>query len=208
MEDKELESIIQQLLDEGRDDAFIEQVVQQYEADKAGKTPAPAVEGTTEVPEVSGVSDLEEPSLASPTPEEEVEQHNIRQDVVAGSIAAVTNIPKGLIGTTASLMNGFNQIISGIPKAEAGLKLAIGEAFNPEEAEVLRQDPKLRNALYDVLGGDAGNELGETLDAAAVRSNRSIVENYLTGNIAEGTCLLYTSPSPRDATLSRMPSSA
>ena len=28
------------------------------------------------------------------------------------------------------------------------------------------------------------------------------------GYIAQGTCLLYTSPSPRDATLSRMPSSA
>ena len=28
------------------------------------------------------------------------------------------------------------------------------------------------------------------------------------GNTYYGTCLLYTSPSPRDATLSRMPSSA
>ena len=28
------------------------------------------------------------------------------------------------------------------------------------------------------------------------------------GNANAGTCLLYTSPSPRDATLSRMPSSA
>ena len=26
--------------------------------------------------------------------------------------------------------------------------------------------------------------------------------------VADGSCLLYTSPSPRDATLSRMPSSA
>ena len=30
----------------------------------------------------------------------------------------------------------------------------------------------------------------------------------LKGNIIEKACLLYTSPSPRDATLSRMPSSA
>ena len=28
------------------------------------------------------------------------------------------------------------------------------------------------------------------------------------GSTKKGTCLLYTSPSPRDATLSRMPSSA
>ena len=32
---------------------------------------------------------------------------------------------------------------------------------------------------------------------------------YITiGKVRGGTCLLYTSPSPRDATLSRMPSSA
>ena len=30
----------------------------------------------------------------------------------------------------------------------------------------------------------------------------------MAGDCSEGTCLLYTSPSPRDATLSRMPSSA
>ena len=31
---------------------------------------------------------------------------------------------------------------------------------------------------------------------------------YANGNIHMGTCLLYTSPSPRDRTRSRMPSSA
>ena len=31
---------------------------------------------------------------------------------------------------------------------------------------------------------------------------------YANGNIHMGTCLLYTSPSPRDRSLSRMPSSA
>ena len=33
-------------------------------------------------------------------------------------------------------------------------------------------------------------------------------EDVGTANMIYGTCLLYTSPSPRDATLSRMPSSA
>ena len=40
------------------------------------------------------------------------------------------------------------------------------------------------------------------LDAAAAAASA------LTGGDGVGTCLLYTSPSPRDATLSRMPSSA
>ena len=35
-----------------------------------------------------------------------------------------------------------------------------------------------------------------------------IVRNYLTAHLYIRPCLLYTSPSPRDATLSRMPSSA
>ena len=38
-----------------------------------------------------------------------------------------------------------------------------------------------------------------------------VVASALVGDVAQGTreaCLLYTSPSPRDATLSRMPSSA
>ena len=35
---------------------------------------------------------------------------------------------------------------------------------------------------------------------------RLIIENYLSGNVK--ACLLYTSPSPRDRTRSRMPCSA
>ena len=49
-----------------------------------------------------------------------------------------------------------------------------------------------------------------TPDAAAQR-NREIVTNLELALTEEGldrSCLLYTSPSPRDATLSRMPSSA
>ena len=40
------------------------------------------------------------------------------------------------------------------------------------------------------------------------REIRELVGNYLKKNGLRTTCLLYTSPSPRDATLSRMPSSA
>ena len=35
-----------------------------------------------------------------------------------------------------------------------------------------------------------------------------LVKRHLEGDANIGVCLLYTSPSPRDATLSRMPSSA
>ena len=47
--------------------------------------------------------------------------------------------------------------------------------------------------------------------ASVVVSSRNAIKNILYGNdnrLMVLVCLLYTSPSPRDATLSRMPSSA
>ena len=45
-------------------------------------------------------------------------------------------------------------------------------------------------------------------DLAQIESEEiAVIEKYLPKQMDEG-CLLYTSPSPRDATLSRMPSSA
>ena len=39
-------------------------------------------------------------------------------------------------------------------------------------------------------------------------ANPAAGDRYLVASIGSEACLLYTSPSPRDATLSRMPSSA
>ena len=84
---------------------------------------------------------------------------------------------------------------------------AIRAAVNPAEG----------NALYFVGRGDGAHQFSATLEEhnAAVRKYqieqrapdyRSSVNPAWSG--APETCLLYTSPSPRDATLSRMPSSA
>ena len=50
---------------------------------------------------------------------------------------------------------------------------------------------------------DAGLEFGQIQSFYSMRRLTLIVTN-----MKSQTCLLYTSPSPRDATLSRMPSSA
>ena len=60
---------------------------------------------------------------------------------------------------------------------------------------VTRQD--LAEAVYREIG------LSRTESSALVES---VIDHI--GNALEKGCLLYTSPSPRDATLSRMPSSA
>ena len=68
----------------------------------------------------------------------------------------------------------------------------------------------------DILGGDVVCELDasnlvdkertQQISVTQTKANLDKAEKQL--EIQKSTCLLYTSPSPRDATLSRMPSSA
>ena len=65
----------------------------------------------------------------------------------------------------------------------------------------------------DGIGPEVGAASLEVLKAVAAKFGHSLnAEHHLVGGTAIDAglkpCLLYTSPSPRDATLSRMPSSA
>ena len=66
------------------------------------------------------------------------------------------------------------------------------------------------NFLYIVnANGDTLNTGGSTVSAGSEEDDSLCIDNgcyWVT--VDYGACLLYTSPSPRDATLSRMPSSA
>ena len=61
---------------------------------------------------------------------------------------------------------------------------------------------KVFDLTYQLAGGSSS--LKESIHFGTIPDNTEELEGYL----ANVTCLLYTSPSPRDATLSRMPSSA
>ena len=61
--------------------------------------------------------------------------------------------------------------------------------------------------LITDLNGEKRNYLG-TFDTTLVTDLLGEQRNYIGYITSSKTCLLYTSPSPRDATLSRMPSSA
>ena len=53
------------------------------------------------------------------------------------------------------------------------------------------------------------SDVNVSFDVVNETQNRTIISNYDKNSVINlETCLLYTSPSPRDATLSRMPSSA
>ena len=88
-----------------------------------------------------------------------------------------------------------SRFIASIPAGWVGPVLARG----PTTGE---QGP-LRTLLASWLGGSGSNVGGW-----GVKNNDDNDDDVHDDNGNRGSCLLYTSPSPRDATLSRMPSSA
>ena len=81
------------------------------------------------------------------------------------------------------------------------------------DAETHSEYGRWRFVLESILGGDAlqvddveVDVQGERLELLAVIRGLEAIEQP--SRVMLVTCLLYTSPSPRDATLSRMPSSA
>ena len=94
----------------------------------------------------------------------------------------------------------------------------LNEAESAEILEMLQSDSELRQRLqkYSSISGliNLGrSDKPETSNGPLARIF-SMPKSYVTGMAATiliallVVCLLYTSPSPRDATLSRMPSSA
>ena len=91
---------------------------------------------------------------------------------------------------------------------------ATGMAGTMEAARVLSKYKFENSIIYVGLSGEEqGLFGGQGLAAFAKAKNWEIIgilNNDMIGNITgvDGVCLLYTSPSPRDRTRSRMPSSA
>ena len=88
------------------------------------------------------------------------------------------------------------------------LKTARSEEFRTEEGREMAYETLMAHDIDAcvAVGGDGtytgANIFTETYDIPFIGLPGTI------DNDIYGTCLLYTSPSPRDATLSRMPSSA
>ena len=96
------------------------------------------------------------------------------------------------------------RIFTGTQAKELGLVDEIGDEFVARElaAEIVNIDPKIQPLTFGkkkkkILGLIPGSRMVE-----------KIINNIFFEFDSSNNCLLYTSPSPRDATLSRMPSSA
>ena len=71
-----------------------------------------------------------------------------------------------------------------------------------------RRVSNAQTAIYIATNEEADIEQAQLLGIINKPGNHSFLLNSSFANEPSKTCLLYTSPSPRDATLSRMPSSA
>ena len=114
-------------------------------------------------------------------------------------------------GMTASQIENLGDPDAGTGEGEETTELSAKDAIAENQklfAELLGSDKARGQDIGDMLlrfSGSGGNTLGEKF------------QNYVRAESAAGpsrsekikqTCLLYTSPSPRDGLLSRMPSSA
>ena len=75
----------------------------------------------------------------------------------------------------------------------------------------IRDSIKARESGYVVLAGDYAANRGvieARLGTVLLGSANSLTLDIVGDSLVNYTCLLYTSPSPRDRTRSRMPSSA
>ena len=124
------------------------------------------------------------------------------------------HVSRGVSGTraiTAFDVTGYpSQVAAPVPPVDMTAALALdGEAAEGWES---RADPKRysRAALFGVIAGreawhDAGLGVGTPGAGVIIGSGGGAIYSEQGVNC---TCLLYTSPSPRDGLLSRMPSSA
>ena len=106
---------------------------------------------------------------------------------------------------------GFERHYQNIKSASIEAK----RCFEEKEWEKIERDSKLRLNFYDEQGNDFCKKLSlelkkQPLYGAKAEFNESQNSNKFNSDFWKNTksCLLYTSPSPRDGLLSRMPSSA
>ena len=95
-----------------------------------------------------------------------------------------------------------------LPKIDDAYRRAVTSLILENQEKAIREDNKFLSEAAPTNSGYApssGNVQG--YDPILISLVRRAMPNLIAYDIA-GVCLLYTSPSPRDGLLSRMPSSA
>ena len=186
---EELEGIVQELIDEGRDDAFIEQVVSEWEAQNAGKQtdPQPQQPDATVDLDENMASDSEEPSSELPIPEEEVAKpksneekeqeraikeqayRNAKQSL-PGAGSLIGYLPDFLLEPYAA----FESTLLGFGSGVADF--ASQQAARFDKTKYIKgDDGELREAQED----EAGDTVWDLLQNAAPKERFQIMDTYM-----------------------------
>ena len=90
-----------------------------------------------------------------------------------------------------------------------GNKLTLMTGFSKsEDATLIKLFPAKEKQTITGFGGSFTESSAYLLNKIGKENRKKIIDAYFGPNGAKYSCLLYTSPSPRDKRQSRMPSSA
>ena len=128
---------------------------------------------------------------------------------VENGVCAVPSTPEGGLEYTddvkAAVDHLYAEVSDFIPKFEWPAYAPLVHAINTlkkEKNAVILAHNYMTPDIFGLIGDYTGDSLG-----LAIEATKTDADMIIQGGV-HFICLLYTSPSPRDATLSRMPSSA
>ena len=128
--------------------------------------------------------------------------------------ATIKDISRGTVSSATIVSSGDNFSIGNrivVDDTDTGGYGASGEVDSVKGKSVLSIESQATKSLLVELSNTAYLFSGNTITQAATGATGEVVGDVFSGNkfgLRNITCLLYTSPSPRDRTRSRMPSSA
>ena len=100
-------------------------------------------------------------------------------------------------------------LIDEVDVSSVGLAKLAGDAIpNGDNFDVTFTFVYVNNGNVDLANLSLTDDIAAQFGNAFVSASGLAVQNFNGSGTAPGACLLYTSPSPRDRTRSRMPSSA
>ena len=147
-------------------------------------------------------------------------------DIATGDLKVGSGITIGNSGTiTATAFDGDGSLLQNINSdsgswvkddanglvyvANSTHKVGIGLTSPDEKLDIDGGNIRLRSTgTAKIFNHFAGSDYGNLQISSGYQNDAAAPKIDLIGWTGAGTCLLYTSPSPRDGLLSRMPSSA
>ena len=133
--------------------------------------------------------------------------------VVNGDATVTKAAGDSVVGGDVLQIDGVNYIVKTVT-SDTSIelhKVYAGATATVAAASVIKRTPPKQVAEFVILGGDSNSyELifADSTEGSLAESKSRGIKNPGWWLYRTYTCLLYTSPSPRDRTRSRMPSSA